>query len=421
MSSVVSAFIIQPALRQVRRFSRSTIANNGDLSQFKTTRVPTSQSSTSDDAISAIAGDSTVREEEYASLLAAPSSWSSMIANSCRKAAQLHVHTPSHDDTVLRDAGSVSDREVGLGDTMEQASVTSLDPLPDSDLEMRDEAANPDGDAAIEAPSMSANTIVTPQAAVVTDKREQLPEDDGMGPLRRRILDIQAMNLPAADQACLMHKLLMEGYTKSQIVVQSKRPVSPSAMITWEQTEAHKPLDSFKFWQGVLGEASIADKFVLTEDDIRPTFAPLKEGEETNEFRPLGCEHYRRNVKLQCSTCARWYTCRFCHDNVEDHALIRKDTKNMLCMFCGIAQKAGEACVNCGETAAVYYCSICKLWNNDPDKSIYHCNDCGICRIGRGLGKDFFHCKVRLRPFGPPCVFTNPYPTEMLRVPRNKY
>jgi hypothetical protein len=36
----------------------------------------------------------------------------------------------------------------------------------------------------------------------------------------------------------------------------------------------------------------------------------------------------------------------------------------------------------------------CKLWDDDPEKSIYHCNDCGICRIGQGLGKDFFHCKV---------------------------
>ena len=38
----------------------------------------------------------------------------------------------------------------------------------------------------------------------------------------------------------------------------------------------------------------------------------------------------------------------------------------------------------------------CKLWDDDPHKSIYHCNDCGICRIGKGLGKDFFHCKVFL-------------------------
>ena len=39
-----------------------------------------------------------------------------------------------------------------------------------------------------------------------------------------------------------------------------------------------------------------------------------------------------------------------------------------------------------------YYCSICHLWENNPNKSIYHCVDCKICRIGKGLGIDFFHC-----------------------------
>ncbi len=75
--------------------------------------------------------------------------------------------------------------------------------------------------------------------------------------------------------------------------------------------------------------------------------------------------------------------------------LPRRETSNMLCMLCGHAQKVGDICVRCGESAARYYCNICKLWNDDPDKSVYHCNDCGICRVGEGLGKDFIHCKVR--------------------------
>jgi uncharacterized CHY-type Zn-finger protein len=37
----------------------------------------------------------------------------------------------------------------------------------------------------------------------------------------------------------------------------------------------------------------------------------------------LGCKHYRRGAKLQCSTCNHWHTCRYCHDDVEDHKLIR--------------------------------------------------------------------------------------------------
>lgn len=56
-------------------------------------------------------------------------------------------------------------------------------------------------------------------------------------------------------------------------------------------------------------------------------------------------------------------------------------------------QPAAQSCRECGEELARYYCDKCKLWDNDPRKSIYHCDDCGICRQGKGLGEDFFHCK----------------------------
>jgi uncharacterized CHY-type Zn-finger protein len=101
---------------------------------------------------------------------------------------------------------------------------------------------------------------------------------------------------------------------------------------------------------------------------------------------------------LQCHTCKRWYTCRFCHDQAEDHSLERRKTENMLCMLCTLPQPAAQWCKGCGECAASYFCGVCKLWDNDSAKSIYHCDDCGICRIGQGLGKDFFHCKVSRLP-----------------------
>lgn len=66
----------------------------------------------------------------------------------------------------------------------------------------------------------------------------------------------------------------------------------------------------------------------------------------------------------------------------------------MLCVLCGYAQPVGEDCTNCGQRTACYYCGVCKLWDDDNTRTIYHCNDCGICRIGRGLGKDFYHCNT---------------------------
>jgi uncharacterized CHY-type Zn-finger protein len=225
------------------------------------------------------------------------------------------------------------------------------------------------------------------------DLHKLLPEDDGMGILRARILEIQAAILTAPEKAQMMHRLLLEGYTKSQIAKQADAPTIPLSPASLEQAHALGRLDSI--WQAALGDAP-EEKFSLTEEDVRPTFAPLGLDEEESAYRALGCEHYKRNVKMQCSTCGRWYTCRFCHDKVENHPLIRKDTRNMLCMFCGTAQGASDVCASCGELAALYFCTICKLWDNEPDKNIYHCHDCGICRIGRGIGKDFFHCKVRL-------------------------
>ncbi|SPO03878.1 related to Zn-finger protein [Cephalotrichum gorgonifer] len=220
-----------------------------------------------------------------------------------------------------------------------------------------------------------------------------LPEDDGMGSLRRRLLSIQSQDIPAADKARFMHETLMEGYRKARQQSKSGDASVPAVLAgeAWEQSLALGPLDALKFWQHTLGEVSPSEKFVLTADDVKPTYAVI-DGQPSPAV--LGCQHYRRNVKLQCSTCHKWYPCRFCHDSAEDHVLIRKETKNMLCMLCATPQRASEVCVNCGVNAARYYCGICKLWDDHPLKNIYHCNDCGICRRGIGLGKDFFHCKT---------------------------
>jgi uncharacterized CHY-type Zn-finger protein len=242
-----------------------------------------------------------------------------------------------------------------------------------------------------------------------------LPEDDGMHVLRKRLLAIQSRDIAAEEKARLMHEALMEGYRRSRASSRAKAKSSPSAPTTlplpagqtWEQTISLGPLEALKFWQNPFGDSPTAERFVLTAEDVKPTYAPQKRPRPSNpdeeaepELPPpvLGCQHYQRNVKLQCSTCQKWYTCRFCHDAAEDHTLIRKETKNMLCMLCACPQKASDVCRNCGVTTASYYCNICKLWDDHPEKSIYHCDECGICRRGKGLGKDFFHCKVRTPP-----------------------
>ncbi|TVY84393.1 putative RING finger protein [Lachnellula suecica] len=238
-------------------------------------------------------------------------------------------------------------------------------------------------------------------------RNSSLPADDGMGALRQQIVMIQALDVTSEEKARLMHRLITRGYSRTQEFL-TKQPQAPSleGMISQERPATPGSLSSYIWQMNGVHEPALENQqhtFHLSPEDLRRTYAPLDPPEvdadgdiqiDEDALPVLGCRHYKRNVKLQCSTCEKWYTCRLCHDEVEDHILIRKDTRNMLCMLCGCAQGASEFCVSCDERTAWYYCGVCKLWDNDPNKSIYHCNDCGICRKGRGLGKDFFHCKT---------------------------
>lgn len=174
--------------------------------------------------------------------------------------------------------------------------------------------------------------------------------------LRRRLLEIQSdSSCPDREKARRMQALLASKYLN----VRERRPSSES-----------RARDS-----------------ALSEVDLATTFHNEVTG-------VMGCAHYQRNCKLQCSTCSMWATCRFCHNEHDgiDHELVRQETKNMLCMFCKTVQPAQQHCRHCNKRMASYFCAKCKLWDNDPAKNIYHCNSCGICRVGLGLGKDFFHC-----------------------------
>ncbi|KAJ0755039.1 putative transcription factor C2H2 family [Helianthus annuus] len=107
----------------------------------------------------------------------------------------------------------------------------------------------------------------------------------------------------------------------------------------------------------------------------------------------FGCEHYKRNCKLVASCCNKLYTCRLCHDDATDHVMDRKATSMMMCMKCLIIQPIGPTCstVSCNNLSmARYYCPICKLF--DDERQIYHCQYCNLCRLGKGLGVDYFHC-----------------------------
>ena len=58
-------------------------------------------------------------------------------------------------------------------------------------------------------------------------------------------------------------------------------------------------------------------------------------------------------------------------------------------------------CLLCDSTEfADYFCATCKLYSTPSSNGIYHCPQCGICRVGRGLGKSHFHCLACRGDFG---------------------
>ena len=247
------------------------------------------------------------------------------------------------------------------------------------------------------------------EVLVEKPRRNQLAEDDGMGQMRQQILAIQQMDSSNEVKARLIYTVMTEKYNVSQqnshararspaSIQSSGRPYTPSSPKSMNSLplSASPPTSSSSSGDG-------SNPFQLVPEDLKPTHWEKPQAEAVlgsrvaevqDEPKALGCAHYKRNIKLQCSACNRWYTCRFCHDAVEDHMLNRRETRNMLCMLCGCAQPASKECVLCGCTAAWYYCNVCKLWDDDPCKEIYHCEDCGICRIGAGIGKSHLHCKV---------------------------
>jgi uncharacterized CHY-type Zn-finger protein len=400
--SLFSSFIIDPVVRQARRFSGATpptVPVGRPLSHAN----PSSSSSPPAEAAPILPD-----EGEAAGDVALDDGLPYTLPPSRSRAATVDV-----------EAGARRDHGERGHDA--SPSLSRRDTAPSSTVSM---SSNP---------SHSLETALTnPQSARgqnASTMSESLPADDGMRHLRARMHLIRDLTVPDVDKARMMHGLMTEQYN-------CLRPTSPSSFISHDRpftpTSGQSVFSDFHVSSPVsaASETDPENPYNLRPGDAEPTYRTwptnhvpdtdaATEDEDVENFEDvasLGCQHYKRNVKVQCYECRRWYTCRHCHDAVEDHSLNRVKTQNMLCMGCGTPQKAAEYCVQCGMQAACYYCEVCKLWDNNSNKKIYHCLDCGICRRGAGLGKDYMHCKVQL-PFCPVDVILTPSRTAMYAYP----
>lgn len=114
----------------------------------------------------------------------------------------------------------------------------------------------------------------------------------------------------------------------------------------------------------------------------------------------MGCSHYKRRCKKRCPECLEFFSCRFCHDDVKyynskdikkSHQMDRHAVTEIKCNECDEIQKPQQSCQNCKIEFAGYFCAKCNLFDDDfKQKKNYHCDKCGICRVG---GKEqSYHC-----------------------------
>lgn len=58
------------------------------------------------------------------------------------------------------------------------------------------------------------------------------------------------------------------------------------------------------------------------------------------------CIFFLMNLQTPC--CNKVYTCRFCHDEKEDHTVNRKEVTELICTLCETRQKVQPECEQCG-------------------------------------------------------------------------
>ena len=66
--------------------------------------------------------------------------------------------------------------------------------------------------------------------------------------------------------------------------------------------------------------------------------------------------------------------------------------KELVCALCDKRQPVSQQCQQCQVTFGVYTCMECVFFDDNTEKKQFHCDDCGICRVG-GREK-YFHCKT---------------------------
>ena len=101
---------------------------------------------------------------------------------------------------------------------------------------------------------------------------------------------------------------------------------------------------------------------------------------------------------FQAGCCGEFFPCRKCHNAAMEAAgpaapcteeMDRAKVTAVQCNRCGNVQAVAAACTKCHLQFARYTCLPCRMFD-ETDKGQFHCNGCGICRIGGQ--QNYTHC-----------------------------
>ena len=155
---------------------------------------------------------------------------------------------------------------------------------------------------------------------------------------------------------------------------------------------------------------SSTEKSKLIFQTLNPTKKEIIQVQDICK-KPLFCTHYNRYTYQVSKCCNKVYPCRLCHNENEDHLINRHDIDHMKCYYCNCFQKVNASCQNpeCYKFNIKHsqFCKQCNLWSNNKDilknyvnslliidintsLDTFHCNDCGICRMGKK--ENYIHC-----------------------------
>ena len=78
-------------------------------------------------------------------------------------------------------------------------------------------------------------------------------------------------------------------------------------------------------------------------------------------------------------------------DPRKNHRLDRHKVTHVKCLRCQTEQPKSKTCIKCHKDFSKYFCEVCSLYDDKgTEKKIFHCEKCGICRVGGR--ENFFHC-----------------------------